>query len=194
MPELPKKLETNKFPQYLCKICGKCCKSITTNHTHEKLQKMAADGSESARVFIDIFKPFASIEEAKKVVPDQIDQILAELAQAEGFDINEITFYYCPHVNEENKCGIYETRPECCRRAPVHGWSCMPPGCGFEGWQFEEREKIKQKIRKIKEYYIAAEATAENGMVADKDMSVEELGKLVEAKLRPYEKYGSIFW
>lgn len=183
-----------EFPQYLCKTCGKCCRSITTSHTHEELQKMAAEGSEAARVFTEIFKPYASIEEARKVEPEQVEQVLSELSQSEGFDESKVTFYYCPHLTEDTKCEIYETRPECCKEAPAHGWSCMPPGCGFEGWQFEESERIKQKIRKLKEYYIAAEATAEDGKVAGKDMTLEELKKLVDAKLRPYEKYGSRFW
>jgi len=29
------------FPQYLCKTCGRCCRSITTFHPYEKLLEMA---------------------------------------------------------------------------------------------------------------------------------------------------------
>lgn len=176
----------SNFPQELCKMCGKCCKSITTNHTYEELKDMTRKGSESARVFIEIFKPYASIEEARKVIPEQIDQVLKELEQNEGFDINKVTFYYCPHLSPDNKCGIYECRPECCRRAPNSAWACMPPGCGFEGWQFEEREKIKHQIRKLKEYLIAAEAVnADNA---------EELKNLIAQKIKPLEKYGAMYW
>jgi len=184
----------NEFPQYLCKMCGRCCKSITTKYTLDELKKMVEQGSEEARVFIDVFKPYASIEEARKVEPHQVNQVLEELKQEEDFDINNVTFYYCPHITQENKCGIYEQRPECCKRAPGGPWSCMPPGCGFEGWQFEEREKTKKKVRKLKEYLITAEAIAENGMVAGKDMSVEELRKLIYEKIKPWEKYGALYW
>lgn len=189
-----KKEQNNNFPQYLCKMCGKCCKSITTEYSYEELEEMTRKGSESARVFIDLFKPYSSIEEAKKYVPEQIEQVLKELGQNENFDINKITFYYCPHLSNDNKCEIYETRPECCRRAPNNPWSCMPPGCGFEGWLFEEREKIKKEIRKLKEYLVAAEAVAEDGIVPGKGVSIKDLRKIVEEKIRPYEKYGSRLW
>lgn len=184
----------SEFPQYLCKMCGKCCRSITTVYTHNELKDLAEKGADEAKVFVEIFKPFASIEDAKKIIPEQIEQILAELSQTEGFDINKVTFYYCPHIKDDNKCGIYEHRPECCKRAPTGPWACMPPGCGFEGWQFEEREKIKKKVRKLKEYLITAEAVAEDGMIPGKDMSLEQLREIIKQKLKPWEKYGSLYW
>ncbi len=189
-----KEEQSRKFPQYLCKMCGKCCKSITTEYTYEELKKMAKNGSEAAKVFIDIFKPYSSIEQARKIVSEQVDQVLEELAQLKDFDINKITFYYCPHYDEENKCRIYENRPECCRRAPNNPWSCMPPGCGFEGWQFEQRERIKKEVRKLKEYLVAAEAVAEDGIVPGKNITIEELKKIIEKKISPLEKYGSRLW
>ncbi len=180
--------------QNLCMMCGKCCKSITTNYSLDELKQMAEQGSEEARVFIEVFKPYKSVEDAKKAQPGQVEQILRELGQSEDFDINKVTFYYCPNLGEDNKCGIYEQRPECCRRAPTGPWACMPPGCGFEGWQFEEREKIKRKVRKLKEYLITAEAIAENGMVPGKDMSVEELRKIIDEKIKPWKKFGAFLW
>ncbi len=188
------KNESNKFPQYLCKMCGKCCRSIISAYSREELKQMAENGSEEAKVFTEIFKAYDSIEEAKKVVPEQVEQVINELSQQENFDINKITFYYCPYITEDNKCGIYENRPDCCKRAPTGGWSCMPPGCGFEGWQFEEREKIKQKVRKYKEYLIASEAISEDGSIPGQDYSIEELRQIIEKKISPWEKYGSKFW
>lgn len=182
------------FPQYLCKMCGKCCKSIATEHTYEELQEMTKNGSEAARVFIDLFKQYPDVEEAGKHVPEQVDQVLEELSHQEAFDIDKVTFYYCPYLSEDNKCGIYETRPDCCKRAPNNPWSCMPPGCGFEGWQFEQREKIKKEVRKIKEYLVAAEAATEDGIVPGKDISIEQLRKLVDQKISPWKKYGAELW
>jgi Fe-S-cluster containining protein len=155
---------------------------------------MTEEGEEEARVFIEIFKSFPSIEEAKKVIPEQIDNILKELSTKEGFNIDDITFYYCPHISDKNLCGIYETRPGCCRRAPRHGWSVMPPGCGFEGWQFEQREKHKKTIRILKEYLYMAETLSEDGKVPGKEMTVEELRKFIESKIKPWERFGSQFW
>lgn len=182
------------FPQYLCKTCGKCCRSITTRFSYEELKQLSEEGEEEAKVFIEIFKAFPSIEEAKKVIPEQIDNILKELSIKEDFNIDDITFYYCPHISDKNLCGIYETRPGCCRRAPRHGWSVMPPGCGFEGWQFEQREKHKKTIRILKEYLYMAETLSEDGKVPGKEMTVEELRSFIESKIKPWERFGSLFW
>ncbi len=40
---------------------------------------MANLGNEQARVFIEVFKRFPTIDEAKKVVPEQVEQVLSEL-------------------------------------------------------------------------------------------------------------------
>ena len=173
------------FPQRLCKMCGKCCRSITSSYSHSELEKMAEKGAGEAKAFITTFKPYTSIEEAKKVVPEQIDQILGELSQTEGFDINNVTFYYCPHITEKNLCSIHIKRPDTCRRAPRNGWSLMPPGCGFEGWQFEQREKHKKTIRELKEYLYYAEKTSKDGKVPGKDMTIDELKALIEEKIKP---------
>lgn len=188
------KKELDEFPQYLCRMCGRCCKSITTFDSYEELKKLAELGNEEAKVFIDIFKRFPSTEEAKKVVPEQIEQILSELSLKEDFDMDKVSFYYCPHITEENLCSMHKTRPNCCKRAPHHGWSCMPPGCGFEGWQFELREKYKKMTRKLKEYLITVEALSDDGKVPGKDMTIEELRQNIEEKIKPWSKYGSKFW
>lgn len=182
------------FPQYLCKTCGKCCKSITTCHTHEELKKMSEEGNEEAKVFIDIFKPFASIEEAKKVVPEQIEQILSVLSEGGKLDLDKITFYYCPHITDEGKCSIYEIRPNCCRRAPGHGWSVMPPDCGFEGWQFEQREKQKKMVRSVKEYLYMVECFAKDGKVPGKDITIDEFRENILKKIQPWKRFGSMHW
>ncbi|OGI18091.1 MAG: hypothetical protein A2287_08465 [Candidatus Melainabacteria bacterium RIFOXYA12_FULL_32_12] len=182
------------FPQYLCKTCGRCCKSITTSFTYDELKEMSDKGLEEARVFIEIFKPYSSIEEARKIVPEQVEQVLSILEDDKDFDINKVTFYYCPHITDDGKCSIYETRPNCCRRAPNHGWSVMPPGCGFEGWQFEQREKHKKMVRSVKEYLYMIESLSKDGKVPGKEMTVEELRKNIEEKIKPWEKFGSMFW
>jgi Fe-S-cluster containining protein len=188
------KKELDEFPQYLCRMCGRCCKSIATSDSHEELERLAELGNEEARVFIDVFKRFPSIEEAKKVVPEQVEHILSELSLKEGFDLNKVSFYYCPHITDDNLCLMYKSRPNCCSRMPAHGWSCVPPGCGFEGWQFELREKYKKMTRSLKEYLTAMEAISEDGKVPGKEMTVEELRKIIEEKIKPWSKYGSMFW
>ncbi|MEI8390584.1 MAG: YkgJ family cysteine cluster protein [bacterium] len=188
------KKELDEFPQYLCRRCGKCCKVIATSDTHEELERLAALGNIEAKVFTDLFKRFTSVEEARKAVPEQVDKILDELSYKEDVDVNNVTFYYCPHITEDNLCPMHEKRPTVCSRAPHHGWTCMPPGCGFEGWQFELREKYKQMTRKFKEYLTAVEALSEDGKVPGKDMTIEEFKKLIDEQIKPWSKYGSMFW
>jgi len=127
-------------------------------------------------------------------VPEQIDQVLKVVSYRPDMDINNLTFYYCPHIGDDNLCMIYETRPNCCRRAPRHGWSLMPPGCGFEGWQFEQREKHKKMIRSVKEHLYTIEKLSKDGKVPGRDITVEELKKTVEEKIKPWERFGSMFW
>ncbi|HBG48944.1 MAG TPA: hypothetical protein DDW90_05485 [Cyanobacteria bacterium UBA9971] len=186
--------ELDEFPQYLCRMCGRCCKSIATSDSHEELERLAELGNQEAKVFIDIFKRFPSIEEAREVVPEQVEQVLSELSLKEDFDINKVSFYYCPHITEENLCSMHGKRPTVCSRAPHHGWSCMPPGCGFEGWQFELREKYKGMARRLKEHLTAIEAVSDDGKVPGKEMTIEELRKIIEEKIKPWSKYGSMFW
>lgn len=182
-------------PQHLCKTCGRCCRAITTSYTHDELKKFAEEGDDEARVFVEIFKQYPSVEEARKVVPEHIDQVLATLKQSKVVDVDKVTFYYCPHISENNLCGIYETRPECCRRAPRHGWSLMPPGCGFEGWQFEQREKHKKTIRKLKEHlYLMETLYGEDGMIPDKGITVREFKESIEKRIRAWERFGSMHW
>jgi Fe-S-cluster containining protein len=182
-----------EFPQYLCKRCGRCCNAITNIYTYEELKQMYDEGNPEAKVFIDIFKPFPSIEEARKALPDKVDQIINKLKER-NFDISKVTFYYCPNLSEDNSCKIYETRPDCCRRAPRNGWSLMPPGCGFEGWQFEQREKNKKLIRSLKERLYVVENLSEDGTIPGRDITINELRKTIEEKMKPWERFGSMFW
>ena len=85
---------------------------------------------------------------------------------------NEITFYYCPNLTKDNKCSIHVTRPDCCRRAPRNGWSIFPPGCGFKGWQFQQRERVKGLIRKIKEHIIELELLEPETIINEENINV----------------------
>ena len=185
----------HNFPQHLCKMCGKCCKAITTPYTHEELIKYAQEGQDEAKVFTEIFKPYPSIEDARKAVPDHVEQILNQLKKVTpDYDESKITFYYCPHQTEDNKCSIHATRPDCCRRAPRNGWSLFPPDCGFKGWQFRQREKVKQSVRIIKEAIIELETFDIDSKYLDTEMTVRERINYLNQKIKPWEKYGGSVW
>lgn len=182
------------FPQHLCKMCGKCCRAITTPYTHEELIQLANAGQEEAKVFVDLFKRYESIEAAKKVVPDHVEKVLEKLRAKPDFDESKVTFYYCPHVTDQNTCAIHPTRPDCCRRAPRNGWSVFPPGCGFEGWQFMQKERIKSTIRLLKEYLTELELMPDDYLIPERNVTVKDLRQTIEDRIKPWEKYGSALW
>ncbi len=186
--------QTDSRPD-LCHKCGKCCKSATTFHPYRKLQEMAEAGEEEAIAFLSVFKPFASIEEARKAVPEQVEQVLKVVAERNDMSVEDVTFYYCPYVTEDGICSIYERRPRCCRDAPYNGWAAMPPGCGYEGWQFRQREAHKSTIRKLKEVQFQMENLSDDGIhVPSRKMTLEQLRASVSEAMEPWLKFGSSQW
>lgn len=179
----------------LCHKCGKCCRSATTFHSYKKLQQLVAEGEEEAIHFLEIFEPFSSVEEARKVVPEQVAQVIEVVSNREDMDVNELTFYHCRYVTEEGLCGIYERRPRCCQDAPYHGWAVMPPGCGFEGWQFDQREMHKANIRKLKEVQFQMEVLSPDGIhMPTRETTLEELRESVNSVIKPWLNFGAEHW
>ncbi|HEY9745095.1 MAG TPA: YkgJ family cysteine cluster protein [Oculatellaceae cyanobacterium] len=180
----------------LCHKCGRCCRSATTYNSHAKLLQMAEDGVKDAIDFLSIFEPYPSIEDARLVVPDQVEQVLKEVESRDDMRVEDLTFYHCRYVTDEGLCGIYERRPRCCREAPGHGWSVMPPGCGFEGWQFEQREKQKRMIRDLKTSAYIMEQMSPDGIrhPVRPDTTLEDLRQAVAEKIRPWKIFGAEYW
>jgi Fe-S-cluster containining protein len=195
--ELPTAEDAGKkpLPDY-CHKCGRCCKSATTYFNNAKLHEMAANGDEDAIAFLEIFTPFDSIEEARAAVPEQIEQVLKVVHSRPDMKLEDITFYHCKYVSAEGLCGIYEHRPRFCREAPGNGWSAMPPGCGFEGWQFWEREKHKKMIRDLKTSAYTMEALSPDGKThpTRPDTTIAELNDMVAQKIKPWKPYGADHW
>ncbi len=183
------------FPQHLCKKCGKCCRAIAAPYTYDELQKLAAQGQEEAKVFVNIFKRYNSVSEARTAVPDQVDNIINNLRKSNtDIDESKITFYYCPHLTDDNLCSIYSTRPDCCRRLPRNGWSLVAPDCAFKGWQFQQRERVKSIVRKLKESLMELELLSEDSILPDKNKTVKEMKEIIKNKIKPFEKYGALYW
>ena len=85
---------------------------------------------------------------------------------------------------ENNLCKIYENRPIFCKDFPSTIWEKLPQGCGYEGWQFLEQEKIKSKIRKLKEQLVELKTLDKNN---------PQIQKLID-EITQYNKYGAEFW
>lgn len=180
--------------QNLCKMCGKCCRLAVPQFFHDELEELSESGDIEAQAFLNIFEPYASIEAAKFAVPDHFEKIVNELSKNPDFDINKFTFYRCKHITDKNLCSMHETRPECCRRAPCHGWSLFPPDCGFEGWQFEQRENHKRVIRNLKEILHELDFYKDDDIITEDKQTAKELREKIIKKIEPWNKYGAENW
>jgi len=180
---------------HLCIMCGKCCRAIATEYTHEEIIEMAKRDEKEADIFVNFFKRYDSIADARKDVPDKVNQNLKAKNIPEDAQANEATFYYCEKLLKDYKCSDYENRPSCCRIAPLDCWTLMPPKCGFTGWQFEQREKSKENIRNLKEkIYEIQTLEGEDAFVPSVNMSFKDFRKFVEDRMKPFERHGAKGW
>ncbi len=81
----------------------------------------------------------------------------------------------------------------CELKHPVSAWDEMPSECGFSGWIFQEREKIKQEIRKKKEKIVEIKSGLDFLTQEELKNSEEEIRRL-ESEIKLYSKYGSDNW
>lgn len=183
-----------KRPQSLCKMCGKCCRVVTTSTPYDELKRKAKNGDEGAIDFLSLFVPYKSIDEAKSVDAEIVENIIEKLSLDNNFDEKNTTFYYCKYLQDDNLCSNYENRPKLCRHCPSTPWAIVPPGCGFEGWLFWKREEDKQKVRRLKEELLELQ------LLRNRTNDEETLNKIsaVEQKIHRnidlYKKYGSENW
>lgn len=147
----------NKWEEYLgiaypeCKMTGQCCRMASPSFPAIKLLKKAADGESFARDFFNIFKPYDSIEEAKLISPGLVERALTQAKKSSVFDsVDQVVFFKCLFIGEDNKCMIYEDRPQLCRDYPDTPFLVMAPGCAFEGWSKDCKEKYKRMNEDLK--------------------------------------------
>ena len=177
-------------PQSLCKMCGDCCRVVTTKYTYQELLEKQKQGDSSAIDFLSVFVPFETIEDAKKESSEIVENILKRTPQK----LEDITFYKCKYLRDDNKCGDYENRPLLCRLNPFSAWSIVPPNCGFQGWLEEQKQ---QKINEIKHQKDNLKELNELLKIAQNQNQIDEINKRIEKIndiLKYYEKYGSNEW
>lgn len=184
----------NKRPQSLCHMCGRCCRVVTTSKTYCELKYLEAQGDEGAVDFFKIFVPYATIDDARRVDKELVDNVLEKMAEADDFDINKVTFYGCKYLTDENTCPIYEERPALCRHCPSTPWAIVPPRCGFEAWLFLKREEAKQKVRKAKEDYLELQLLKSKTKDPDNLKKIESVENKIKHTIELYKKYGSENW
>lgn len=176
-------------PQRLCKMCGTCCRVATTPKSYQELKELSAVGDKGAQDFLNLFEPYSSIEEARKVSATTVDNILKH-----SEDSDNITFYRCRHIQDNNLCGVYQDRLELCDRFPSSAWAVVPPGCGYEGWLFQKKEEIKQYVRRKKECKLEFEAMLKETDDSDITEKLIEGIKKIDSIIEMFSKYGSKDW
>jgi len=181
-------------PQRLCKMCGKCCRMSTTPYSYEELQASVAEGHRGAIDFLEIFEPYPSIEEARKHDAEIVDNIIKNLKADGKFDEKKLTFYRCRHIMDNNLCGIYLDRKILCDNFPSSPWAVAPPGCGFEGWLFQKREEVKQKVRKLKEDLLDFELLLKEEQSPERTTKLKDAIEKTKDIINYYAKYGSADW
>ncbi len=183
-----------KRPQYLCNMCGKCCRVVTTSIPYKGLLEMSAKGDKGAKDFLSLFVPYESIEAARKVDAEVVDNIINRLIDDGNYREDEITFYGCKYLQDNNLCSRYENRLDLCRHCPSSPWSIVPPGCGFEGWLFWQREEIKQKIRRSKEELLELNLLRMRTKDEETLKRISSVEHKITKNIEAYKKYGSENW
>jgi len=135
------------IPLPKCCSNGACCKGASPSTPYHQLLARATQGDDFARGFFSIMVPYASHAEAEAVVPGLVERTLKAARKQEAFQSPEdIVFYQCRYLTTENRCGVWEDRPQFCRDYPDTPFVVMAPGCAFEGWG----EACKKKYNAMK--------------------------------------------
>jgi len=190
------KLDKKSMPDVsLCKKCGRCCRIVVNNdYTYRQLKNMADDGDTYAQDFINLFTPYSSIEEARKVDNDAVENIIQNLKQERMYDEQSFTLYKCKYIMNNNLCSIYEERPPLCAKFPSNGWITTPPECGYTSWLFIQREADMQKVRKAKEELFDLKVMKSKTQDIELLKKIETVEKKIDSMINSYARYGSRHW
>lgn len=184
----------NNKPQELCKMCGKCCRVVTTPHTNEELKRLKNDGDIGAIDFLEIFEPYESIEEARKNDEKTVNNIINSIKSNDVINENSLTFYKCKYIQDNNKCAIYNERKELCKRFPSSPWAIVPPECGYEEWLAQKREEIKQKVIQQKKNLLEVEELLKNAKNEEERKRIEITRNNIKNTIEAFAKYGAKNW
>ncbi len=116
--------------QFSCAGCATCCKLACSEFSLAELKQKALNGDKFATQFLSVFVPYETKEEAKKVYPEYIELLKQK-------NCEDVYFYHCPKLTEDNRCSDYENRPQICRDFPDNPLSILPVSCGFKAWKDE---------------------------------------------------------
>ncbi|MDX2085035.1 MAG: YkgJ family cysteine cluster protein [Candidatus Melainabacteria bacterium] len=133
------------LPKPQCCSQGDCCKGASPSVPYHELLQRAAQGDEFARGFFSLMEAYPSHEAAQAVVPGLVERTLKAAAKSDKFPNPEldVVFYHCRYLQADNRCGVYEDRPQFCRDYPDTPFVVMAPGCAFEDWGASCRQRYQ---------------------------------------------------
>jgi Fe-S-cluster containining protein len=138
-----------------CKMQGCCCRGASPSVPFHKLLEKAANGDVFAQNFFSIFVPHESHDAARKIVPGLVERTLIASKKDAAFKTeDDVVFYQCRYIGEDNKCQIWEDRPQLCRAYPDTPFVVFAPNCAFEPWAKAVKEKfalMKEEIAHLKD-------------------------------------------
>lgn len=125
-----------------CNMCGKCCRCASPSSPTEELKKKAEKGDVFAQDFLKIFVPYKNIEEARKACPDIVERsIIATHKSDSKVKEEELVFYHCKFIAEDNSCTIHKDRPQLCRDYPDMPFLIFAKNCAYESWSEECKKR-----------------------------------------------------
>ncbi len=184
----------SKRPENLCRMCGLCCRVATTTTPYKKLKEMAAAGDKGAIDFLSVFEPYPSIDAARNVSAETVDNVIKNLKEDGNYYEEDMTFYKCKYLGDDNLCQRYNNRLLLCKHFPASPWAIVPPGCGYEGWLFMKREETKQKIRKVKEELLELQLLKKKAFSPDIQLKISAVEKKMLNTIDIHKKHGSENW
>lgn len=144
-----------------CNLKAACCSVAVPSVPVDALFAQAAAGDETCRDFLSVFIPHESPEAAKAFYtqdPEHVTRVLNIVRNRKtkaSLSENDVVFYHCRNLGENNLCQIYEDRPAFCRDYPASPMAILVKGCGYESWV----EACKQKLASL-----GYEIVPENGL------------------------------
>jgi Fe-S-cluster containining protein len=125
--------------QIQCQQTGDCCRLASSEFSWEELLSKAASGDSFARQFTSVFLPYASEAVVRQRYPEVVAEVLAyaQPTSENGRSSFDVYFYHCPHVTEDNLCGLWGNakRPSLCATYPETPLTFTHKRCAWRPWQ-----------------------------------------------------------
>ena len=147
-----------------CNKCGICCKNIPVDFSKKIL-------------YWDGIKPLR----------EEFANLINPVSQNDNISICTCKYLknnLCTNPNKPEECIVYPSSP----------FVKLPENCGYEGKIFIEREKVTQKIRKLKEEILHYQVLAD---ITPNKFERNQLQKIISSHQKWIDKYapfGSADW